>query len=81
MRFKYLEPLVHAKKRRSDLVECLDQKPMAVVRDPAKNARIDLPSERNKKHFRGSFDQFLKMTHVRFSPVVDDLVRLYTAGH
>jgi 5,5'-dehydrodivanillate O-demethylase len=47
--------------------------PMGVIRDPAKNVRIDLPNERNKKHFRGGFKTFVKMTHMRFSPIVDDL--------
>jgi 5,5'-dehydrodivanillate O-demethylase len=47
--------------------------PIGVIRDPAKNVRIDLPNEKNKKHFRGSFRTFLSRTHMRFSPIAEDL--------
>jgi 5,5'-dehydrodivanillate O-demethylase len=49
------------------------QDPKGVVRDEALNQRIDLPNERGKKHFRGSFRTFVSRTHVRFSPVADAL--------
>jgi 5,5'-dehydrodivanillate O-demethylase len=51
--------------------------PIGVVRDPARNERIDLPNEKNKKHFRGSFRTFVKRTHVRFSPILEELGMVY----
>lgn len=51
--------------------------PIGVIRDPARNARIDLPNEKNKKHFRGSFRTFIKRTHMRFSPIVEELGMVY----
>jgi 5,5'-dehydrodivanillate O-demethylase oxygenase subunit len=51
--------------------------PIGVIRDPAKNLRIDLPNEKNKKHFRGSFRTFIKRTHVRFSPILEELGLVY----
>ena len=47
--------------------------PMGVIRDEARNQRIDLPNEKGKKHFRGSFRTFVSRTHVRFSPIADAL--------
>jgi 5,5'-dehydrodivanillate O-demethylase len=49
------------------------QDPKGVLRHEALNQRIDLPNERGKKHFRGSFRTFVSRTHVRFSPVADPL--------
>jgi len=47
--------------------------PIGVIRDPAENERIDLPNEKNKKHFRGSFRTFINRTHMKFSPIVEDI--------
>lgn len=47
--------------------------PKGVIRDAQGSARIDLPIEKGKKHFRGSFRTFVSRTHVRFSPVADAL--------
>ena len=49
------------------------QDPKGVIRDPKQNERIDLPNEKDKKHFKGKFKDFQSMTHVRFSPVLDAL--------
>jgi 5,5'-dehydrodivanillate O-demethylase len=46
---------------------------MGVIRDEARNQRIDLPNEKGKKHFRGSFRTFVDRTHVRFSPIANAL--------
>ena len=51
--------------------------PIGVIRDPNRNQRIDLPNEKDKKHFKGSVKTFLSRTHVRFSPVVEELGRVY----
>lgn len=51
--------------------------PMGVIRDPARNQRIDLPNEVGKKHFRGSFRTFLSRTHARFSPIAEPLGMVY----
>jgi 5,5'-dehydrodivanillate O-demethylase len=51
--------------------------PIGVIRDPELNVRIDLPNEKNKKHFRGSFRTFIKRTHVRFSPILEELGLVY----
>ena len=53
------------------------KEPMNVFRDPAKNQRLDLPNERNKKHFKGGFVAFAKFTHVRFSSVFDGLGEVF----
>lgn len=53
------------------------QEPMGVIREGHSNGVIDLPSEKDKKHFRGSFRTFLKRTHLKFSPIVDKLIDIY----
>ena len=56
--------------------------PVGVIRDPERNHRIDLPVEKGKKHFRGSFRTFVSRTHVRFSPIADALGLVYeTLSH
>ena len=51
--------------------------PLGIVRDPNRNQRIDLPNEKKKHHFSGGFKTFIKQTHMRYSPVVDDLARVF----
>ena len=51
--------------------------PMGVIRDAARNERIDLPNEKDKKHFRGGFVEFQRRTHMRFSPVLQELGQIY----
>jgi hypothetical protein len=50
---------------------------MGVIRDAAKNERIDLPNEKDKKHFKGGFVEFQRRTHMRFSPVLRELGPIY----
>ncbi len=51
--------------------------PMGVARDPARNVRIDLPNEKKKHHNSDGFASFMLRTHAKYSPIADDLVRLY----
>ena len=51
--------------------------PMGVIRDAARNERIDLPNERDKKHFKGGFVEFQRRTHMRFSPVLQEIGKIY----
>jgi 5,5'-dehydrodivanillate O-demethylase len=53
------------------------QDPMGVVRDPARNQRIDLPNERKKHHNSDGFASFMLRTHARYSPIATDLVRIF----
>ena len=55
------------------------QDPMGIVRDPARNARIDLPNERKKHHNSDGFASFMLRTHAKYSPIADDLVRIFDA--
>jgi 5,5'-dehydrodivanillate O-demethylase len=52
--------------------------PMGVVRDAGRNARIDLPNERKKHHNSDGFASFMLRTHARYSPIADDLVKIYS---
>jgi 5,5'-dehydrodivanillate O-demethylase len=51
--------------------------PMALVRDPARNQRIDLPNERDKFHNSDGFASFMLRTHARYSPIAQDVVRVF----
>lgn len=51
--------------------------PMFTFRDPAQNQRIDLPNERKKHHNSDGMKSWLMRTHMRYSPILDDLVELY----
>jgi 5,5'-dehydrodivanillate O-demethylase oxygenase subunit len=51
--------------------------PMALVRDPARNARIDLPNEKKKHHNSDGFTSFMMRTHARFSPIAPDLSKIF----
>jgi len=51
--------------------------PMGIVRDPAKNQRIDLPNERKKHHNSDGFASFMLRTHAKYSPIAPDLVRIF----
>ena len=51
--------------------------PMGIVRDPARNQRIDLPNERKKHHNSDGFASFMLRTHAKYSPIADDLVRIF----
>jgi 5,5'-dehydrodivanillate O-demethylase len=51
--------------------------PIGVIRDPNRNVCIELPNEKNKKHFRGTFRGLIMRTHMQFSPVVEQITRMY----
>jgi len=51
--------------------------PMGLVRDPARNQRIDLPNERKKHHNSDGFASFMLRTHARYSPIAQDVVRIF----
>lgn len=53
------------------------QDPMCVIRDPAKNQRIDLPNEKDKHHNSDGFASFLLRTHSRYAPIAQDLVEVF----
>jgi 5,5'-dehydrodivanillate O-demethylase len=51
--------------------------PMATIRDPEKNHRIDLPNERKKHHNSEGLRSWMMRTHAAYSPIVDDLIDLF----
>jgi 5,5'-dehydrodivanillate O-demethylase len=51
--------------------------PICVIRDPARNARIDLPNERKKHHNSDGFESWLMRTHARYSPIARDVVEVF----
>ena len=51
--------------------------PMGVLRDPARNGRIDLPTETKKHHNSDGFAAFMLRTHAKYSPIAADLVQIY----
>jgi 5,5'-dehydrodivanillate O-demethylase len=53
--------------------------PMGLVREQQRNTRIDLPNERKKHHNSDGFASFMLRTHAKYSPIADDLVRIFEA--
>lgn len=53
------------------------QDPMGLVRDPARNQRIDLPNEGKKHHNSDGFSSFMLRTHAKYSPIAKDLVKIF----
>ena len=51
--------------------------PVGLVRDSAKNARIDLPNEKKKHHNSDGFTSFMMRTHAKYSPITNDLSQLF----
>jgi len=51
--------------------------PMGIVRDSARNERIDLPNEKKKHHNSDGFTSFMMRTHAKYSPIANDLSKLY----
>jgi 5,5'-dehydrodivanillate O-demethylase len=51
--------------------------PLGTVRDELRNRRIDLPNERKKHHNSDGFAAFMLRTHAKYSPIADDLVRIF----
>jgi 5,5'-dehydrodivanillate O-demethylase oxygenase subunit len=53
------------------------QDPMGVVRDAARNQRIDLPNERKKHHNSDGFASFMLRTHAKYSPIAGEVARIF----
>jgi 5,5'-dehydrodivanillate O-demethylase len=51
--------------------------PMGVVRDEKRNQRIDLPNEKKKHHNSDGFASFMLRTHAKYSPIAQDLVKIF----
>ncbi len=51
--------------------------PMGLVRDSARNQRIDLPNEKKKHHNSDGFTSFMMRTHAKYSPIANDLSKLF----
>jgi 5,5'-dehydrodivanillate O-demethylase len=51
--------------------------PLGTVRDPAKNDAIGFHIERNKAHFTDGFDVVMRRSHVRYSPIAEDLKAMF----
>jgi 5,5'-dehydrodivanillate O-demethylase len=55
--------------------------PLGTVRDPAGNAIIELPQERNKLGGGSAFlREAVAMSHVRHSPILDEIIALLDGG-
>jgi 5,5'-dehydrodivanillate O-demethylase len=54
--------------------------PMGVIRDPAKNEKIDIPLERNKHHFTDGFERMIRKNHAQFSPIAEELIDVFNKG-
>jgi len=54
--------------------------PICVIRDPAKNVRIDLPNERKKHHNSDGFESWLMRTHAGYSPIAHDVAEVFEPG-
>jgi 5,5'-dehydrodivanillate O-demethylase len=51
--------------------------PIAVVRDPAQNRRIDLPLEKNKDGFKDGFESLFRRHVGMFSPIAQDILAVF----
>ena len=51
--------------------------PIGIVRDSARNERIDLPNEKKKHHNSDGFTSFMMRTHAKYSPIANDLSKLF----
>jgi 5,5'-dehydrodivanillate O-demethylase len=51
--------------------------PMGLVRDSHRNQCIDLPNEKKKHHNSDGFTSFMMRTHAKYSPIADDLSKLF----
>jgi 5,5'-dehydrodivanillate O-demethylase len=54
--------------------------PMNVIRDPSKNAYIELPQERNKYHIGDAYRRLLQGSWSRYSPNSEAVAHLYMQG-
>jgi 5,5'-dehydrodivanillate O-demethylase len=53
------------------------QDPLGIVRDPERDAVLDLPLERDKAHYSDGFESYFRRRHWRYSPIADDLIALF----
>ena len=51
--------------------------PIGVLRDPARNIRIELPTELKKHHNSDGFASFMLRTHAKYAPIANELVEIY----
>jgi 5,5'-dehydrodivanillate O-demethylase len=51
--------------------------PMGVVRDPERDAVLDIALERDKAHFADGFESYFRRRHWRYSPIARELVALF----
>jgi 5,5'-dehydrodivanillate O-demethylase oxygenase subunit len=51
--------------------------PMATIRAPEINQRIDLPNERKKHHNSEGLRSWMMRTHAAYSPILEDLIALF----
>ena len=51
--------------------------PIGVLRDPARNQRIELPTETKKHHNSDGFASFMLRTHAKYAPIARELVDIY----
>jgi 5,5'-dehydrodivanillate O-demethylase oxygenase subunit len=51
--------------------------PMGTVRNSARNESIDLPNEKKKHHNSDGFTSFMMRTHAKYSPIANDLSKLF----
>ena len=51
--------------------------PMGIMRDSSRNERIDLPNEKKKHHNSDGFTSFMMRTHAKYSPIANDLSKLF----
>ena len=51
--------------------------PIGIVRDSVRNERIDLPNEKKKHHNSDGFTSFMMRTHAKYSPIANDLSKLF----
>ena len=51
--------------------------PMGIVRDP-KLAIVELPMEKNKHHYSDGFEAMVRRTRIKYSPVCEELIRVFT---
>jgi 5,5'-dehydrodivanillate O-demethylase len=54
--------------------------PLGTVRDPKINTTIALPVEKDKHHFIDGFASLLSRTHMRYSPIANDLVKVFATS-
>jgi 5,5'-dehydrodivanillate O-demethylase len=51
--------------------------PMGIVRDP-NLAMVELPMEKNKHHYTDGFEAMVRRTRIKYSPVCEDLIKVFT---